>query len=278
LDTECFSGIDACEKELNEKQEDTKEEGEDTKEEGEDTFEEVEATSEEAKVASEETEDVCGEKNTNEEGTEAKEVEIASVSSNELMQLATENALVENNVASLIDNKDEILPNETMETISDNNLEVVENTEELIEVGETLSEASDIPVEENDTLTDSIGNTSGISNDEFDALCKIVEAEAGGEGEQGKLLVANVVLNRVANESFPNSITEVITASGQFTPVSNGSYQNAVATPETVIAVNRALAGENVSMGALYFKSENSSSDWSSKTLLFSYGNHNFYL
>ena len=118
---------------------------------------------------------------------------------------------------------------------------------------------------------------AGISPDDYSALCRIVQAEAGNESQEGKLLVANVIMNRVANPSFPNSIQGVITQSGQFTPVSNGAYSSAVPSADTVAAVNRALAGENLSQGALYFKSVRSGSDWSSKTLLFNYGNHNFY-
>ena len=36
-----------------------------------------------------------------------------------------------------------------------------------------------------------------LSDQDYDALLRIVEAEAGGEDADGKLLVANVVLNRV---------------------------------------------------------------------------------
>ncbi|NBH81858.1 cell wall hydrolase [bacterium C-53] len=120
-------------------------------------------------------------------------------------------------------------------------------------------------------------STCGLSASEYDALCRIVEAEAGTEGEEGKLLVANVVLNRVANPAFPSTIEGVITADGQFSPVQNGRYQRAVATPETLAAVNRALNGENISKGALYFKSVHSTANWGNRTLLYNYRNHNFY-
>lgn len=120
-------------------------------------------------------------------------------------------------------------------------------------------------------------NTGGLSASEYDALCRIVEAEAGTEGEEGKLLVANVVLNRVANPAFPATIEGVITADGQFSPVQNGRYQRAVPTPETLAAVNRALNGENISKGALYFKSVHSTANWGNRTLLYNYKNHNFY-
>ncbi len=124
---------------------------------------------------------------------------------------------------------------------------------------------------------DQILAASGISEEDYDALCRIVEAEAGSESQDGKLLVADVILNRVADPEFPDTIQGVITQSGQFTPVSNGSYRSAVPSADTVAAVNRALKGENISNGAIYFKSVNSSSNWSAKKFLFNAGGHNFY-
>ena len=49
-----------------------------------------------------------------------------------------------------------------------------------------------------------------LSEQDHDALLRIVEAEAGGEDSDGKLLVANVVLNRVNSEKFPDTVTEVV--------------------------------------------------------------------
>lgn len=42
-----------------------------------------------------------------------------------------------------------------------------------------------------------------ITAEDYDALLRIVEAEASGEDETGRLLVANVVLNRVRSAAFP---------------------------------------------------------------------------
>ena len=44
---------------------------------------------------------------------------------------------------------------------------------------------------------------------ELEVLLKIVEAEAGCEDEEGKLLVANVILNRLNSDKFPDSYTLV---------------------------------------------------------------------
>ncbi len=88
-------------------------------------------------------------------------------------------------------------------------------------------------------------------------LERIVEAEAGGEDQKGRILVANVVLNRVMNKEFPNTVSGVVFAhSGnryQFSPVSNGSYYRVHVSKGTKKAVQAALDGEDPSQGALYF-------------------------
>lgn len=96
-----------------------------------------------------------------------------------------------------------------------------------------------------------------LAEEEKMILYKIVEAEAGGEDRTGKILVANVVLNRLENEKFPNTIEGVVFQReggvAQFSPVANGKYEKAVPKEETIEAVEAALRGEDYSEGALYF-------------------------
>lgn len=127
-----------------------------------------------------------------------------------------------------------------------------------------------------------------VSKEDIEALCKIVEAEAGGEDKKGKLLVANVIINRVKNKNFPDTAEQVIYQKNsyvtQFTPVANGKIETVDVTKESIEAVYRALRGEDVSGGALYFMARNlanpSSVCWfdDNLTLLFSYGGHDFYI
>ncbi|MBD5444245.1 MAG: cell wall hydrolase [Lachnospiraceae bacterium] len=127
-----------------------------------------------------------------------------------------------------------------------------------------------------------------LSDTDYDSLLRIVEAEAGGEDMDGKLLVANVVLNRVNNEKFPDTVTEVIMQKGQgvaqFSPTVDGRFQNVTISEETYEAVERALYGEDISKGALYFcareKADSGKLKWFDQNLtkLFSYGNHEFFL
>lgn len=77
-------------------------------------------------------------------------------------------------------------------------------------------------------------------------LERLVECEAGAESMEGKIAVANVVLNRVKSERYPNSIHEVIYATNQFQPVGTGIIDSKVASAESKEAVKRAFMGERV--------------------------------
>ena len=126
-----------------------------------------------------------------------------------------------------------------------------------------------------------------VSAEDYEALLRIVQAEAGNEDTKGKILVANVVLNRVVDERFPNSVYDVIFqrsgGKAQFSPVASGSYYKVVVTEDTREAVNRALAGEDYSEGALFFAARryagSSQMRWFDECLtkLFSYGGHEFF-
>lgn len=55
-------------------------------------------------------------------------------------------------------------------------------------------------------------------------LSHIISAEAGNCSEDMMLSVGSVVLNRVADERFPNTIEEVVFQEGQYSPTWNGAY------------------------------------------------------
>lgn len=83
-----------------------------------------------------------------------------------------------------------------------------------------------------------------LSENEIDLLARIVRAEAQTEPFEGKVAVADVVLNRVESPQFPDTVKDVIYAPGQFQPVSNGEI-NKPADEESVEAVYTALADQN---------------------------------
>ncbi|MDE6616244.1 MAG: cell wall hydrolase [Lachnospiraceae bacterium] len=118
-------------------------------------------------------------------------------------------------------------------------------------------------------------------------LERIVEAEAGGEDHKGKVLVANVVLNRVKSKSFPSTIREVVFAhrgsTYQFSPIYDGRYYTVNVSDDTKKAVSDALNGVDPSQGALYFMerayADPDNAAWFDRCLtrLFGYHCHEFY-
>lgn len=101
-----------------------------------------------------------------------------------------------------------------------------------------------------------------ISCDERELFAKCVEAEASGEGLEGKRLVADVILNRTKSTLFPGTtITEVIlqnnpsTGVWQFSVAGNGMLERAVPTQETYEAIDMELKSVSYP-GLLYFTSE----------------------
>jgi len=123
---------------------------------------------------------------------------------------------------------------------------------------------------------------ASISEIEKELLARLVSAEAKGEPYAGKVAVATVVLNRVAHNDFPDTVTDVIyqkTPHGSyaFTPVQNGMIHQS-ADAESKKAVNEALAFDGQGNGSLYFynpKTAQSSWIFSRKTVT-TIGNHRF--
>ncbi|WP_216829788.1 cell wall hydrolase [Alkalihalobacterium elongatum] len=96
-------------------------------------------------------------------------------------------------------------------------------------------------------------NKLSLTEAEIDLLARIVRAEAQTEPFEGKVAVADVVLNRLESSQFPNTIKGVIYQRGQFQPVSNGQV-NKPADKESIKAVHAALTDmRNIAKGSLFF-------------------------
>ena len=158
------------------------------------------------------------------------------------------------------------------EVVTEDNVETELPTEET---------AEQVVVEETpEALT---GNSFNLEDQEYQVLLKIVEAEAGCEDTEGRMLVANVVMNRVRNGYFPNTVTEVVyqrqDGTAQFSPVSDGRIDTVNVSQGTIDAVARVMNGEDISQGALFFRSVRSRSGWFDQKLsrVLEHGNHIFY-
>lgn len=118
-------------------------------------------------------------------------------------------------------------------------------------------------------------------------LERIVEAEATGKDKKSKILVANVILNRVRSDEFPDTIEGVVfqreNGRVQFSPTADGRYDSVNIMKSTKASVARALEGVDYSEGALYFVEKTMANprnvSWfeSSLTRLFTYQGHSFY-
>ena len=122
-----------------------------------------------------------------------------------------------------------------------------------------------------------------MSQDDYYTLLHIVEAEATGGDMESKMIVAGVVLNRVRDSHFPDTIYDVVWQEAQFQPTSDGRIYSCEVTDSTVEAVDRVLQGEDYSQGALFFfardSADTSSARWfdSSLVRLFEYGGHEYF-
>ena len=82
--------------------------------------------------------------------------------------------------------------------------------------------------------------------DDVRLLAALIYCEAGSESYQGQLAVGAVVMNRVRSGAYPNTISGVIYASGQFTPAMNGKVAriyNTDIAQSCYTAAQEAMAG-----------------------------------
>lgn len=125
------------------------------------------------------------------------------------------------------------------------------------------------------TLSQS-GSTS-LSSKELNLLARCVYSEARGEPYTGQVAVAAVVLNRVRNSSFPNTVSGVIYQPGAFTAVSDGQI-NLTPNETAYKAARDALNGWDPTNGCLYYYNPATATSkwiWSLKVEL-TIGRHSF--
>lgn len=96
---------------------------------------------------------------------------------------------------------------------------------------------------------------------ELEILAALIQCEAGGEPYEGQVAVGAVVMNRVRCGGYPNNITDVIYASGQFVPASGGRMESLILNKTTkascVQAAQEAINGVCNVGDALHFRRNN---------------------
>ena len=96
------------------------------------------------------------------------------------------------------------------------------------------------------------GGMNGFSSSEVYLLAKTIHAEGRGEPYTGQVAIGAVILNRVRDKAFPNTISGVVYQKHAFTAVSDGQI-NLTPNETAMKAARDAINGWDPTGGALYY-------------------------
>ena len=121
---------------------------------------------------------------------------------------------------------------------------------------------------------------SGSSNaSDIQLMARAINGEARGEPYEGQVAVGAVILNRVKDSRFPNTIAGVVYQSGAFTAVSDGQINAPIAEDSTVYkAAEDAMNGWDPTGGCVYYFNPNTATNkwiWSRPHVI-TIGKHRF--
>ena len=108
--------------------------------------------------------------------------------------------------------------------------------------------------------------------EEIDLMCRCIMTEIGGGSFDAKVNVAQVILNRINSEKFPNDPTSVITAANQFAYGSKGYDTSILQALEYAY-----LFGSEEVKDALFFQSMGYMEEWNGRELKWFDSYHYFY-
>ena len=129
-------------------------------------------------------------------------------------------------------------------------------------------------IEKDEVKASNSSNTSDVQ-----LLARAINGEARGEPYEGQVAVGAVILNRVKDSKFPNTIAGVIYQSGAFTAVSDGQINVPIEEGATVVKAARdALNGWDPTNGAIYyFNPDTATNKWIwSRPIIKTIGKHRF--
>lgn len=115
-----------------------------------------------------------------------------------------------------------------------------------------LGYTSDSITSSRETRTRPAVSTNVNRNNNVELIARLIHAEARGEPFTGQVAVAAVLLNRVEDPAFPNSISGVIYQPAAFESVSNGQF-NLPANSENIRAARSAINGWDPTHGSVFF-------------------------
>lgn len=134
--------------------------------------------------------------------------------------------------------------------------------------------------QENPIILAEVKSLAATSNtSDIQLMARAINGEARGEPYEGQVAVGAVILNRVKDSRFPNSISGVIYQSGAFTAVSDGQINAAISEGSTVYkAAQDAMNGWDPTGGCVYyFNPATATNKWIwSRPLVKTIGKHRF--
>ena len=136
-----------------------------------------------------------------------------------------------------------------------------------------------IIVENNPKKTDITYAKTSNSTSDIQLMARAINGEARGEPYEGQVAVGAVILNRVKDSRFPNTIAGVIYQSGAFTAVADGQINQPIKEDSTVYKAARdAMNGWDPTGGCVYyFNPVTATNKWIwSRPVTIVIGNHRF--
>ena len=127
--------------------------------------------------------------------------------------------------------------------------------------------------------TNNVSLAKTTSTSDIQLMARAINGEARGEPYEGQVAVGAVILNRVKDSRFPNSISGVIYQPGAFTAVSDGQINAAISEGSTVYkAAQDAMNGWDPTGGCVYyFNPDTATNKWIwSRPLIKTIGKHRF--
>ncbi len=124
-----------------------------------------------------------------------------------------------------------------------------------------------------------VSYASGSNASDIQLMARAINGEARGEPNEGQVAVGAVILNRVKNSQFPNTVAGVIYQSGAFTAVSDGQINVPIEENSSVYKAARdAMNGWDPTGGCIYyFNPSTATNKWIwSRPLVKVIGKHRF--
>ena len=109
---------------------------------------------------------------------------------------------------------------------------------------------------------ESIAASSNSKTSDIQLMARAINGEARGEPYEGQVAVGAVILNRVKDSRFPNTIAGVIYQAGAFTAVADGQINAPIAENSTVYkAAEDAMKGWDPKGGCVYYFNPNTATN-----------------